>query len=158
MDSIRDYLIQIIAAALICGILTRMMGNKGLLGETVKLLAGIFLALTVLGPWVNIRLEDIRDFSADISVDGESVSAEGKNAAYAAVGDIIKARSEAYILDKAGSLGADVSVQICLTEDTLPYPSTVYISGPISPYAKSVLAGYITDHLGISLEDQIWNG
>lgn len=158
MDGIREYLLQIISAALICGILLRIMGKKGMLTETVKLLAGVYMTITVLSPWVNIPTGSLEDITGDLSLDAEALAQEGKNSAQEAISAIIKERSETYILDKASSLGVSLTVEVRLTVDALPYPAGVTLSGPISPYAKSILADYISDNLGISMEDQKWIG
>ena len=156
MGAIRSYLLQIISSALICGILIRLIGNKGLLSESVKLLAGVYMALTVLNPWMNIRIGGLQDVIGDVSTNAEAATQEGKKAALSAMSDIIKQRSQAYILDKATSLGACITVEVRLSRDEVPYPVGVTISGAVSPYAKSILSSYITENLGISMEDQTW--
>ena len=158
MDAIGNYLLQILSTALICGILVRIMGHKGLLTETVKLLAGVCMAITILSPWVNIRLDDMQDIALDFTRDAEAAAEEGKNSARKAISDIIKSRTETYILDKASSLGVTITVEVQLTEDTVPHPAFVTLRGPVSPYAKSVLSNYISDNLGIGMEEQKWIG
>lgn len=156
MESIRTYLLQITVAAMFCGIATGVLGKKGMLGTTVKLLAGIFMALAVVAPWVNIRIDSFDSFLNGISLDGSAAVSEGEISATNAMKSIIKERTEAYILDKADTLGADVTADVSLNVEAIPAPTGVRISGKFSPYAKSVLSAYIADDLGISLEDQIW--
>lgn len=158
MESIRNYLLGITAAALVCSILTRLLGSKGLLGTAVKLLAGIFMALTVVSPWVNIRLTSLGDFTQGISYDASAAAADGENSAMEAMAEIIKQQTQAYILDKAESLGAQLSVEVTVSGDDLPVPCAVRLEGQISPYAKSALSTCIAEDLGISVEEQIWIG
>jgi len=158
MDAIGNYLLRILTTALICGILVRITGDKGLLTEIVKLLAGVCMAITVLSPWVNIRLENMQDIALDFTVDAETAAEEGKNSAREAISDIIKSQTETYILDKAASLGITVTVEVQLTEDAVPYPAFVTLRGPVSPYVKSVLSNYISENLGIGMEEQKWIG
>ena len=158
MDGIRDYLLQILSSALICSILTRLMGNKGLLTEAVKLLAGIYMAISVLGPWLHLPKWDFTGLSGEITANADAITDSGKNSAYQAMADIIKAQTEAYILDKANALGASLTVEVSLTGGSVPYPHMVTLSGSISPYGKSVLITYISENLGISREDQTWIG
>ena len=101
MEGIRTYLLQIISTALICGILIRLMGNKGLLTETVKLLAGVIMIITLLSPWVSIHLGSLEEITGNFSQNAESAVMEGKISAHEAISQIIKERSETYILDKA---------------------------------------------------------
>ncbi len=156
MDGIRTYLLQITAAAMLCGIVTGILGKKGMLGTTVKLLSGIFMALAVVSPWLNLRLDSLQSFMGSISFDASSAVAEGEFSATQEMKAIIKQKVEAYILDKADSLGAEINANVSLCGDAMPAPNGVTISGKFSPYAKSVLSAYIADDLGIDLEDQIW--
>lgn len=156
MDGIRSYLLQVISSALICGILIRLMGKKGLLTEAAKLLAGVYMTITVLSPWVNIRLGSLQDITGNISIDAQAAAQVGKNSAKETISEIIKERTRTYILDKATSLGVTISVDVMLNEDTVPYPTAVTLTGRVSPYAKSILTAYIVDNFGISSEDQTW--
>ena len=158
MDDIRSYLLQIISSALICGILIHLMGKKGLLTELVKILAGIYMIITVMSPWVNIPIVRLQDITCDISAEAETAVQDGINSSREAISKIITERTQTYILDKATSLGINISVDVRLTEDMVPKPSAVTLSGPVSPYAKSILAAYIVDNFGISMEDQTWIG
>ena len=156
MDTVRSYLLQITAAAIISGIVTGILGKKGMLGTTLKLLAGVFMALSVVSPWVDLRLDSFEPFMDGISFDASGAVADGENSAMNAMKSIIKERAEAYILDKASTLGVHVMAQVTLSSDEMPVPDGVTISGQISPYAKSVLSTCIADDLGIKLEDQQW--
>ena len=69
---------------------------------------------------------------------------------------IIKEKTEAYILEKAESLGLDISVEINFGEADSMVPTEVRISGPVSPYAKDQLSKTISTDLGIPEERQIW--
>jgi hypothetical protein len=68
----------------------------------------------------------------------------------------IKARSEAYILDKAAELALSVEVEVTLSNDEIPLPVSVRVSGKASNYAKSRLQAIITQDLGINKEHQVW--
>ena len=71
---------------------------------------------------------------------------------------IIKGETEAYILDKAASLGVELEVDVLL-EDMYPMaPKTVRLSGSVSPYVRNRLQNIIAEELGISKENQIWIG
>jgi len=158
MEDIRTYLLSITAAAIVCGLLTRFLGNKGLLGSTVKLLAGIFMALTVIGPWVNIRIDALGDLRFGIAESAEDAAAAGENSAREAMSEIIIAQTQAYILDKADALGAQLAVTVELSGDMPPVPCGVRLEGRVSPYAKKVISDMIEQELGIGMEEQIWTG
>lgn len=155
MESIREYLVSVTAAALICGIATKLI-SKGLPGSVVKLIAGIIMALAVVSPLVNIHFGDLENYTLDIQAEGEAISAEGENSAREAMAQIISEETAAYILDKAEELSATLSVQVTLSEDAYPVPEGVRLEGSVSPYAKSVLEEYITTNLGIEAEEIEW--
>ena len=155
MDQIREYLISITATALICSAAVKLI-NKGMIGAVVKLIAGIIMVLAVVAPWLSIRLDSLQDFASDIRVEAGDVAAEGENSARQAMAAIITGEVRTYILEKAESLGVELTVEVELREDDLPVPDAVRLQGQVSPYAKSVLTEYIAVNLGIAAEDQIW--
>ena len=64
-------------------------------------------------------------------------------------------RVQAYILDKAVEMGANIQVQVILSDDAYPVPEQVCIQGDISPYARNQLK-HILEELGVAEENQIW--
>lgn len=158
MDGIKTYLLGVMGAAVICGIVIRMIGEKGTQGAMTKLIAGLFLAFTVIRPVANIRLDGLSDFTAAYSAAGEQAAAAGESLTKDALAASIKAQTEAYILDKAASLGVELEVDVML-EDTCPMaPKSVRVSGSISPYSRNCLQNIIAQELGISKENQEWTG
>lgn len=158
MDSLKQYLLAVTAAAILCAIVNGLMGEKGTLGAAVRLLTGIFMILTLASPLVRLRLDGLEEITSDISGCADAITASGENSAREAMAEIIKSRTEAYILDKAESLDVRLSVQVELDEGSPPAPKAVRLNGNVSPYAKGVLSDMITRDLGIAPEDQIWNG
>lgn len=158
MDGIREYLIRLTAAAILSGIVTGVLGKKGALGATVKLLAGIFMILTIVSPWTQLKINDFTDYFNNVSLEADAITADGENVARDTLMDIIKSKTEAYILDKADSFGAELTVEVSVEGSDLPVPCAVRISGSVSPYGKKQLEQIISKELGIALEDQIWTG
>lgn len=156
MDSIRSYLLSVVAAAVICGIVTRLLGEKGTQGAVAKLLTGIFLALTVISPLAKVKLDRLTDLTESYRVDGFTAAAAGEEMTREALAQSIKAQSEAYILDKATALEVTLAVEVTLTDEDIPVPCEVRLSGQVSPYAKNKLAGIIAEDLGIGKECQTW--
>lgn len=156
MDSVRSYIISVVIAAMICGIVVKLVGGKGTQGAMVKLIAGSFLTFTVIRPVSQIRLGDITDITSQYSLEAQAAASEGESMTRLALCDGIKAQSEAYILDKAEELGIRVTVQISLSEDDIPVPVSIQLAGNASPYAKGRLTSIITEDLGIPKEDQTW--
>ena len=83
-------------------------------------------------------------------------AAMGENLARDSMADIIKEETEAYILDKAADLHANLRVEVAVGEDNLP--AAVTISGEASPYARRQIQAMIANDLGISKENQKWIG
>ena len=158
MDSIRQYLLTVLAAALVCGITVSLVGKKGSLAGIIKLLCGIFMAVAVLRPLADLRPELFTDFSPEFHIQAEQSALEGENSAREAISEIITGQTQAYILDKAKTMGASLSVEVVLDEGMPPVPCGVYLRGSISPYNKKRLSELIENDLGISLEAQIWTG
>ena len=158
MESVRGYLLSITVAALCCGILSSVLGKKGLTGSTVKFLCGIVMLLTVVGPLLDIQIGDLENSFKGLSQEANSITAFGQETALKEYAGIIKERTAAYILDKAESLGAELTVEVTLSDDDLLVPCAVTLSGTVSPYAKKVFTKTIVKDLGIQEEEQIWTG
>ena len=156
MDGIREYLISVTAAAVLCGILKSLMGEKGNSASLVRLICGIFLALTVIRPLKELTLTDISLLPSGLMAEARATSGEGVDYTRQTKADLIKQQCEAYILDKAQTLGAGIQVEIRISEDGEPIPVASMITGNLSPYAKNQLSSTLEKDLGISQEDQKW--
>ncbi|HIT33040.1 MAG TPA: hypothetical protein IAC31_00200 [Candidatus Faecousia intestinigallinarum] len=158
MALIGKYLVSVAAAAILCGIVTTLLGKKGTISAVIKLVCGIFLCFTVLRPWKSSGLADWTDFTGDIAADASGAVQRGETAAREAMAESIKSQTEAYILDKAAALEAVVRVEVTLMEGDPPLPGSVEIKGNISPYAKARLSQVLEEELGIPKEEQRWTG
>ena len=154
----RGYLIQVIAAGILCCIVRQLLGSKGAIGLAVKLLSGVFMALVIVAPILDVRIDAFLDDFDQLKNDGLYAAQNGDDSAKEAMGEIIIDKTQAYILDKAKSLGAEVTVRLELTDQTPPVPSGVEITGKVSPYTKQVLSEYLETELGICKEAQVWLG
>ena len=154
MNGLRDYLISMTIAAILCAILLRLTGKKGTAAGIVRLLTGIFMTATVLSPVVTLDLSRFSLYPADLMNAAENAAGEGTAMAENALDAIIISETEAYIQDKAASMGATLEVEVLL-RDHLPY--SVHLSGAISPGAKANLIVWIRDNLDIPSEELQWN-
>lgn len=158
MDWISTYLLRITTAALVCGIAIHLLGEKDTLGRITRLLAGIFMALTIVSPWTSVKFDDLTYYFESVSIMADDSVSDGEIMAREELEAIIKSQTQAYILDKADSFGADLTVEVILSSSEIPIPCGVRIAGEISPYGKSRLSQMIAEDLAIALEDQIWTG
>lgn len=156
METIRQYLLSLTAAAVLCGIITTLVPGKGASQKLVKLLSGLLLTLAALQPVARLDLNKFLtnwDFALS---QGEYAAADGEIIARDAMAKLIKDNCEAYILDKATEFGLRITAQVSLNGEEIPKPVSVVIVGSASPYAKSQLQRIISDDLGIPKEAQTW--
>lgn len=154
MEAIRQYLISVTAAAIICGCAVSILGKKGTVGGITKFLCGLFMTVTVISPLVDFRLPDMNVFWNTLQEKAQQSVAEGEIMAEEMKSVIITERVETYILDKADSMGLSITVDISLDDELLP--DLVIIHGKAAPYAKTKLYHYITENLGIPEEKLSW--
>lgn len=156
MDHIKSYLLSIIAAAVICAIINTLFANKTGYGGLIKLLCGIFLTVTIVAPWKRFRFDSFTAFKDELSNAANIAVDNGVEYSKQAVCEIIKAKTEAYILDKASSMGMNIDVEVTLNNADLPLPQKVTIQGAVSPYAKERLSKCIVNELDIPEDELIW--
>lgn len=154
MDGIRQYLISVTAAAIICGCITGILGKKGTVEGITKFLCGLFMTVTVVAPLVDFQLPEVNAFWNSYRTEAGLAIAEGEHIANEMKTAVITEHIETYILDKADSMGLSVTVEISLDDELLP--DLVIIHGTASPYAKSKLCNYIMENLGIPEEMLSW--
>ena len=155
MEGVKTYILSIVAVSILCGILLTLVGSKGPIPQALKLLMGIFVAVTVLRPVVQIRLNGFSNYIGAFAADGRVVAGIGEEMAMAEAQGIIKQQVQAYILDKATALGAALDAEVTIDGYT---PVQVTLTGSVSPYAKAQLTDWIAETLGIPKEAQRWNG
>lgn len=157
MEAIRTYLLRVIAAAMICSIISALSGKSGLLPNLIKLLSGVFLTLVLVNPLAHIQLSLPTGYVIQASDQADEIAFNAKLASKKDMSSIIKSQTEAYILDKAANLGVQVSVAVTLDDSDYPVPVSAQICGNLSPYAKRMLSDVLSRDLGIPAEDQKWN-
>ena len=156
MEAIRQYLLCVVSAGIICAVILKIVGEKGLLSSAIKLLAGLFMSITVISPIVKLQIDDFSDYLYEIETDSQGIVADGISVANDEKTKIIKQNLESYILDKASSLSVSLDAQITLSASDAPYPYSVILSGDISPYKRQQLQQIISNDLGIPEERQVW--
>ena len=154
MEALREYLLSVTAAAIVCALVRRLLAGKGSAETMGKILAGIFMALTVLSPLTQLRLPQLSELP--FSADAQQAVQAGEESARKALAERITAGAEAYILEKAAAMQATLTVKVELSSDPIPVPLRVYLQGNIAPYAKQKLQTMIRQDLGIDKENQVW--
>lgn len=155
MAYFQRYILSIICAAMICGILLGITKNA-FFHKMMKMLCGIFMSVTFLVPLHQI------DFPA-VSIPNVSIMEDAR--AYASIGaaytsgesaQVIKEQCEAYILSKAASLEIPVEIEIEISDADPPIPIEARLSGTSDPLQRNTLSIILENDLGVTKEHQIW--
>lgn len=123
----------------------------------LQMMAGLFLTITVISPLISIDIPDISEFFASFEIDASQYVSQGADSVNTQVILLIKEQTQAYILDEATKLGADIIADVEIGDESLPRPIAVTIKGTISPFARQKLSQVITNDLGILKENQTWS-
>ena len=62
---LRQYLLGVTAAALICGIIKSLFPKKGTMGTVMKTLLGLAMVLAVVSPWASISMNNLHHWKDD---------------------------------------------------------------------------------------------
>ena len=155
MDGLRAYILGIAAASMLCGVLIRLTHNSGC-AEMIKMLCGIFLAIVLIQPLTGKKVRLWEATLPDVGEQAEGIISEGRAYAEEIRKEFIKERLEAYILSRAGAIGANIQADITLGKDCVP--TRIRVMGGISPIHRSKLTQILVSELGIPREQQEWIG
>lgn len=156
METVREYILSVVSSAAICGCLIMLTDGKSMSGKIIKTLCGIYMAFVMVAPLRSVDFSYYTDYFSGFSQQAQDAVSHGEAIALAEQQAFIKSQTEAYIINKAESLGADVSVSVTLNEGIPPTPSQITIRGAVSPYVKKMLSDYIKEQIGIPEEAQSW--
>lgn len=156
MDEIRQYILSVLAAAIITSLIVRFVGKQEAVVGMIKMIASVFLTITVLSPVIKLQIEDVSAYVGALEENGNDIVSEAKSQAENDRQSIILEKTQTYIEDKAASYGAVITATVGITEPDALMPDTITIEGEVSPYIKTLLKEVITDDLGIREDKQIW--
>lgn len=153
---LKSYIFSVILASVIAGIILIIVKPKSTCGFLIKLLVGIFIALTVISPWKSFNFSDISTYVDNWNISAANNTQIGKTSYNNALQASIIDRTQSYILEKASSMGAALTVSITVSDDSLPVPVGAVLYGDISPYTKKRLKEILVKDLGIPEDAQEW--
>lgn len=156
MEGLGEYILSVVCAAILCTLVAGIAGKEQTAGKVLQLVCGLFLTLAVVRPVTAIHLDDISRFTQSLEADAAMAVGMGKDYYEDTLSSVIQEKTEAYILDKALSLGVQTKVQVVVDADHTI--SEVVFTGRIAPYARSRLQEILESELGIAKERQIWIG
>lgn len=155
MEGLRQYAISVVAAAIICSILTRLASQDSVKG-LIRLLSGLILTIVVIRPIVQMELPSLKEITLPQMSDADFAVEEGKELAQDSMQDIMKSTCEAYILNKASELGADIHVNVSVNSQHIPFAAK--IMGEVTSDIRKQLERTLEEDLGITKENQSWTG
>lgn len=141
--------------ALLCAVVMHM-GGEGPGQGIRKMLCGAFLTAVLLANLVKLDLSSAYREMEGFTRSADAAVADGQEQAEQMKFSIISGQCEAYILDKAAELGAEISVSVTL-EPRTGLPSAAVITGTLTPWERQMLSSEITQALGIEKEALDWN-
>lgn len=156
MEGIREYILSVVASALICGSVKVLFHKGGASATLINTICGIYMAFIMIAPLQKIDFSAYTNYFSGFTEEAKQAVSDGQEIAADEQQAYIKEQIEAYILEKAISLGAEISVYVTLSDTSPPKPMHITIKGAVSPYVKTVLRNYLTEQLGVPEEAQSW--
>ena len=157
MNSFFSYFYSLCAAVLLCGLLCRLLRGS-FAADLIRLLSGLVVLLVMIRPLSGKPGIPLNGFLPRNEPDSESYILQGREAADDALTEIITQNLEAYILDRARSMGFDLTVKVILSDTRPPVPIGLKLCGELSPYSKLMMEEILVEELNIPKENLQWIG
>lgn len=154
METVRVWLTSVVLVSVLLSAAQSLI-PPGTVRKAAGFTGGLILLLVLLRPVLGADLDRLAlDFS-DYQTAVEERQAELADTQTEAMASIIAEQTEAYILDKAGELGAEVTVRVetRTSGDGVPVPWSAELTGARS----EALASALETELGIPAERQVWH-
>lgn len=153
MEHVRQWLTSIVTVSLLLSVIQSLV-PQGSLRRVSSFLGGLVLLAILLAPLLGLDFAglEVPDWQKETEEVRRKLEAEEESALAAG----IAGQTEAYISDKAASLGltAEVRVETVAGADGVPVPWRVEVEGG---YTEE-LAQWMETELGIPRERQDWHG
>ena len=151
MTFLRSWLLSVTACAVLVSIVQQLT-DGGAMKKIVRFVGGV-LMLAMLRPLLSLTFDlpelDGGHYREAVEALKETLNAEQDSA----LGESIAAQTQAYIEDKASSLGLSVCAEVqTALRGGVPFPDSVTLYGENS----AALGAYIVQELGIAEENQLW--
>ena len=158
-ELIRNWVLGLTAAAFIAS-LAMTLTPKGKIRAVVGLATGLMTIVALIAPVMDFDYAAYARHMAASDFVLESKIGEVEYAQERLTSLIIIQRSQAYILDKAESLGLSdltVVVETMLDENRIPYPYEIWLTGPYTAEVQEILEHFLVGTFGIPTERQHWS-
>ena len=156
METLRTYLLGIVAAAMAVTAASALL-REGSLRRAVRLAGSVVLILVVLGPLLRESLDAFGAYLAEIEMEEDALRSGIEVENTDILTRIICRKTEAYILDKAAALGAEVTVTVTVEQGGhYPYPYTATVEGKLTDAQRNALSEDLELSLAIPKERQVF--
>ena len=155
MERLRQYALCIIAASLLCSIVTKTVKSTKN-SELLSLLCSLFLLFCLISPLYDADISSLAGYSDFYAEDANCAVEEGKNIASEMKHQRIMHELETYILSKAE--GMDLAISVDITLNSYGIPEEAIMQGRADPYQKEAISQILEYDLGIPKESQTWTG
>ena len=159
-ELVRTWVMGLTAAAFLASI-AMTLTPRGRPRAVVGLVAGLVTVVALIAPILEFDYVSYAGNREGLALDLEMRNEEWALRQEALTSRIIIERSEAYIWDKAESLGLvglDIGVAVARDEAGWIRPDRVWISGVYTAAQQSALSEFLAETFGISAERQYWSG
>ena len=157
-DFVHNYIQTLVYSAVFC-FLALALTPEGSGKKAVGIACAAAMMIAVISPVVSIDLGDYSKTLTEYKLKAEEYAGNGKTESENLNRLHIQDRCQAYILDKAKEIGADIS-EITVTaewsSDGFWYPVSCEIRYGCSDRQRAELEAFIGAQLGISKDEQKW--
>ena len=147
-------LYSILVCTVICGVVVQLVSDTRA-KALVRMVCAVAVAISIGSPLSGIDLYKELQFFPQQWDEADAYVREGKRAWQEAGSACIEASCEAYILEKAKALGAEM-IEVRITLDESQIPVFAEINGRMDREVQKNLQEILMTDLGIPKEQQTW--
>lgn len=156
-QGVQAYLLSVVSAAMLAAIVQTLL-PKGAVRRVSTMACGIVLILVTLAPLRGMDGSAVARAIARFQIEQDEAASGVEVRSRELIAALIKEKSEAYILDMAGELGAELSVEVTVeSAGAYPYPVFVRLTGHAEAESRRVMTERIEENLAIPASAQEWN-
>ena len=156
---LHNYIMTLICTAFLCSV-AFILTPDGREKKAVSVVCGITMITAIILPLVKLDFNDYSKSLAGYRLDAQKYADNGNENRENLNRLYIEEQCQAYILDKAEFLGADISsVRVCAewSTDGYWYPVSATIEGNCEDANRRKLEAIIETDLGIGIDNQKWS-
>lgn len=157
MSAVGNYVLTVIVTAFLCAVISDLVQDPSS-KAIIRMVSGMILTITVAAPVCKIDVSSCFVPDSSVMDAASAAAAEGAALSREALRLRIKQDTESYIQEKAEIMNTYISAEIAVSNDDLPVPVSVLISGTVSPSARQKLQRILETDLGITKENIEWTG